>query len=58
MAKPMNMERRIRATFSAKPARGSNPVARAMILQKRGGRHPDRKKEAARRACRGRVETA
>jgi len=53
MARPMNMERRIRAALSATPTRGSNPVARAMIIQSRGGRHVDRKKEASRRACRG-----
>jgi len=57
MARPMNMERRIRTALSATPARGSNPVARAMLVQSRGGRHTDRKKEASRRACRGRVET-
>ncbi len=33
-----------------------NPVARAMaVLGKVGGRHPDKRAEASRRGCRGKV---
>lgn len=52
MAKPLNAKRRLQALLTSAP-KGSNPVARAMIVQKRGGRHTDRSKEAARKACRG-----
>jgi hypothetical protein len=53
MAKPLNHDRRVRALLTAKVGKGSNPVAKAMILQSRGGRHTDRRKEASRKACRG-----
>lgn len=52
MAKPLNAKRRLHALLTSAP-KGSNPAARAMIIQKRGGRHTDRSKEAARKACRG-----
>ena len=55
MAKPMNMKRRIRALERATIAKGSNPVARAMVIGKRGGHHGDARKEASRSACRGKV---
>lgn len=56
MSKPMNNKRRLKALL-APGAKGSNPVARAMILQSRGGHHGDKRKEASRHACRGRLPT-
>lgn len=53
MSKPLNHDRRIRALLTT-TNKGSNPVARAMIVQKRGGHHGDARKEASRKACRGR----
>jgi len=57
MAKPMNHKRRLRASEKATPSKGSNPVALAMILRtgSGAGKHPDRRKAAARKACRGKV---
>jgi len=57
--KALNKERRLRAAEKAMAAgetpKARNPVALAMILQGRGGRHTDRRKQASRKACRGRV---
>lgn len=57
MAKPMNQKRRVKALF-APSAKGSNPVARAMILASRGGHHGDKRKETSRAACRGKFDAA
>jgi hypothetical protein len=54
MAKSMNQKRRTKALF-APSAKGSNPVARAMIIASRGGHHGDKRKEQSRSACRGKV---
>jgi hypothetical protein len=58
--KPMNQQRRLRETEKAMAAgetpKARNPVALAMILQgRRGGSHGDARKQASRKACRGRV---
>jgi hypothetical protein len=53
MSKPMNHDRRVKALLTAKVGKGSDPIAKAMIVQKRGGHHGDARKEASRRACRG-----
>lgn len=54
--KPLNHQRRIKALLNKEIDQGSNPVAKAMIVQKRGGYHPDARKVASKKACRGRVD--
>lgn len=54
-AKPLNHDRRVHALLTKPVSAGSNPVARAMIVQKRGGHHGDARKESSRKACRGRA---
>jgi hypothetical protein len=57
--KPMNAERRLRAAEKAMRAGDTpkvrDPAALALLLQGRGGHHGDRRKEASRKACRGKV---
>lgn len=59
MAKAMNHRKRLRAAERAMSAgdtpKARNPVALAMALRGGQGRHKDRKREASRRACRGKV---
>lgn len=55
MAKPMNMERRIRALETAPVTKTRNPVALALLLRGSGRRHGDAKKQRSREACRGKV---
>jgi hypothetical protein len=57
MKKPLNHHRRIRALETATVRPGSNPVARAMIIQKRGGHHGDLRKTESKSACRGKVSS-
>lgn len=54
--KKMNRRRRIRALETAEVGSVSNPAALALALRFRKVRHPDRRKEAGRRACRGKVD--
>lgn len=61
MSKPMNHKRRLRQAEKAMRA-GETPATRdpaALALALRGGsgagRHPDRRKERSRKACRGKV---
>lgn len=57
--KAKNHERRLRAAERAMNAgtapKARNPVALAMALRGGQGRHTCRKREASRRACRGKV---
>lgn len=57
--KALNQTRRLRAAekamASGETPKTRNPVALAMILQGRGGHHGDKRKQASRKACRGRV---
>lgn len=53
--KSMNHRRRLRALETAEVGAVSNPAALALALHYRNGRHRDRRKEADRRACRGKV---
>jgi hypothetical protein len=55
MAKPMNMQRRIKALENAGPIKTRDPVALAMALRGGQGRHKDHKKDQSRRACRGKL---
>ncbi len=57
MAKALNHDRRVRALLTRPVNKGSNPVALAMIVQKRGGHHGDARKDSSRKACRGRVSS-
>ena len=52
--KALNMERRIREAEQVDLA-SRNPAALALALHFRNRRHQDDRKEASRRACRGRV---
>jgi hypothetical protein len=54
MAKPMNMKRRLKQRTEITPR---DPVALAMALRTGSGqgRHPDKKKRASKKACRGKV---
>jgi hypothetical protein len=57
MAKPMNHKRRLKALERTRAATPRNEVA--VALARRGGagagRHTDKKKQASRDACRGKV---
>lgn len=57
MAKPMNHRRRLKALEQTTQATPRNEVA--LALAQRGGagagRHPDKKKARAKKACRGKV---
>lgn len=57
MSKPLNHARRVHALMTKPVNKGSNPAALAMIVQKRGGSHGDARKDASKRACRGRVSS-
>ena len=52
--KPMNAKRRLTARPKASKARDFNALA--LIVSRKGGHHGDRRKEASRKACRGRVD--
>jgi len=58
MAKPMNHERRLKALERTRAATPRNEVA--IALARRGGagagRHADKKKQASKNACRGKVD--
>lgn len=53
MAKPMNHRRRVKLLEST-TLTPRNPVALAMSQRRGQGRHPDKRKSASKRACRGR----
>lgn len=55
MAKPLNHLRRIKALEQTKTKALRNVVAHALALRTGSfaGRHPDKKKQANRNACRG-----
>ena len=52
MKKPLNAKRRVKALLTAKVGPTRAPVARTTVLLTRGGAMPDKRKEAARNACR------
>lgn len=53
--KPMNAKRRLKAMREAKPRKGRDFNALALIVSRKGGSHGDARKERSRKACRGRV---
>lgn len=50
------MKRRLRQAEQAEAAKARDLNALALIVSRKGGCHGDARKEASRRACRGRVE--
>lgn len=55
MSKPLNHERRIRQMLTKPVSNVGSPARLALTLRTGGGRHTDRKKDASRKACRGRA---
>lgn len=55
MAKPMNHRRRIKALENTPVGKPRNEGVIAMVLRNGQGRHPDKKKAASKKACRGKV---
>lgn len=55
MSKPMNHERRIKQAETAKAPKQGHAVHVAAMLRSGAGRHKDQRKEASRKACRGKV---
>jgi len=53
--KAMNQRRRLRALEASTVAKTPDPAARALATHFRNRRHDDRKKAAAKNACRGKV---
>lgn len=51
--KAMNHKRRLKAR--PKPAKARDLNALALIVSRKGGHHGDARKEASRKACRGKV---
>jgi hypothetical protein len=55
MSKPMNHKRRLRAAETAQAPKQGHAVHVAAMLRSGSGRHKDQRKEASRKACRGKV---
>lgn len=55
MAKALNHKRRLKAREAARPSKPRDLNALALIVSRKGGHHGDKRKEASRKACRGKV---
>jgi len=54
--KPLNFKRRLQAAETARPGKGRDYNALALIVSRKGGCHGDARKERNRNLCRGRVD--
>jgi len=53
--KTLNHRRRLKAAENAKAPKARDLNALALIVARKGGHHGDKRKQASRSACRGRV---